>query len=83
MFADVTTWLSNLSNVCEELQQSLRGSERQQEKLRKSEEGDDQQKGKELDCINEKGRDEGRRDDDKLVTLKTNDRISGRNNWTR
>lgn len=78
MFGDVKTWLSNLNNACEELQQSWSGGERQQETLRKSEEGDDLQKGQELDCINERGR-----DDDKLVTLKTNDRISGRNNWTR
>lgn len=45
------------------------------------------QKGQESDCvskrINERGRDEEKRDGDKPGTLKTNDRISGRNNWSR
>lgn len=45
------------------------------------------QKGRESDCvskrINERGRGEERRESDKPVTLKTNDRLSGKNNWSR
>lgn len=53
----------------------------------RTEEGDDQAKsvGVRLHEQRDKsrGRDEERRDGAKPVTLETNDRISGRNNWSR
>jgi len=89
MFEDVKTWPCSLIRVCEEEQWSLRRGERWQESLESQNRrgrwssNKDRSQTAVSQRINERGRDEERRDGDEPVTLKTNDRISGRNNWSR